>query len=305
MATIAMRDYLRRQHLELPAILALAVGGGAIGLGIVSVGGWGPSKLTHLAEFRLWLFLIAAQTSLWAIGAAVFLAPQLRLPVAGLSATARVPVVASVAATAAPLVAFFVYAKYTLDLHYPLPYHEWKILALSLIGMGVALLGVAQLALVKAALENEPASGTLADVERYLGLRTLLERVLAVEGAILGAAILSAGGLRNTVVAFHSHDQSSFPRDYVLVYGAYFTLLLALLYAPVYLRLLEVGRANVDAACKPEEPASPNWLPAYQKRKKLEEHLQLQLTTGASFRAGVAILAPLGSALVGLLIGAA
>ena len=251
------------------------------------------------------LFLIAAQTAVWAIGAAVLLAPQVWLPVAGLWATARIPVAATVAATAAPLVAFFVYVEFTLDLHYPLPYHEWKIFALSLVGMSVALLGVARLALVKVALENEPASGTLADVERYLELRTLLERVLAVEGAILGAAILAAGGLRNTVVAFHSHDQSSFPREYVLVYGAYFTLLLALLYAPVYRRLLEVGRANVDAACEPEEPTSPSWLPAYEKRKKLEEHLQLQLATGTSFRVGVAILAPLGSALVGLLLGAA
>ena len=91
----------------------------------------------------------------------------------------------------------------------------------------------------------------------------------------------------------------------MLFYGAYLTLLLALFYAPVYLRLLEAGRANLDAACKLEEPTSPTWADTYDKRKKLQEHLQLEVTTSASFRAGVAILAPLASALVALLLGTA
>jgi len=304
MATIATEQQVRRRHLELPVLIALAVLGGAIGLAVVRVNGMGPKTFTHSGEFRLWLFLIAAQTALWAIGAAVLLAPQVRHPLDGLLSVARGSVAASVLFAAVPLAGFVVYASLRSTLRYPLPDHQWKILVLSLIGAAVALLGVAELALVKVALQNEPAGGTLADIERYLDLRTLLQRVLAVEGAILGAAILASGALRNAVVAY-TKVQSSYPREYVLLYGAYFTLLLALLYAPVYLRLLEVGRANVDAACKPEEPASPAWLPAYEKRKKLEEHLQLEVATSASFRAGIAILAPLASALVGLLLGTA
>jgi hypothetical protein len=91
----------------------------------------------------------------------------------------------------------------------------------------------------------------------------------------------------------------------VLLYGAFFTLLLAVLYAPVYRRLLEQGRRLVDAVCPVPEPVSAEWSAAYEKRRKLEELLQLQLTTSASFRAGIAIAAPLGSSIFGLLIGAA
>jgi hypothetical protein len=76
-------------------------------------------------------------------------------------------------------------------------------------------------------------------------------------------------------------------------------------YAPVYRRLLEVGRANLDAACPDIEPASPEWLAAYEKRQKLSQHLQLEVTTSASFQSGIAILAPLASALVALLLGTA
>lgn len=103
------------------------------------------------------------------------------------------------------------------------------------------------------------------------GLATVLQRILGIEGAI---------------------------------YGAFFTML-ALVYAPIYFTLLQVGRANVDAACKMAEPASTTWLATYEKRRKLEEHVQLEIATSASFRTGVAILAPLTSALVALLLDAA
>src|SRR5919204_2007616 len=304
-ALIAVHHHVRRKQLELSALIALAVFGAAIGLGIVSVDGWASKhKLTHSGEFRLWLFLIAAQTALWAIGAAFLLAPEVRRPVEDYWVAARRHVVASVVAAAIPLVAFVAYASLSSHLDYPFPDHPYKVLALSLIGSCVALIGVAELALVKFALESGHAGGRSADVKRYLALRALLQRVLTVQGAIVGAAALSAGALRNAVVAYTGH-KSSFPREYVLLYGAFFTLLLAVWYTPVYLKLLEVGRANLEAACPLEEPKSPGWLPAYEKRKKLEEHLQLEVATSASFRAGVAILAPLASALVALLLGAA
>lgn len=328
METVAILDESQRKHFELPALIAIAVAGGATGFGIMSIGGL-PEDGTDLfgnefrqsGEFRMWLFLITAQTALWAVAGALLLAPEMRRPLRGLWPDARGPVIASVAATAVPLVSVVTAVSLHSQLDYPLPWHSYKVLALSLVGIGVALIGVAELAFVKFALEHSPPErGKAKDIERYLELHTLLQRVLAIEGAIIGAAVLATGGLRNAVVAYHgffTQDQlqppgsfplqppTSFPREYVLMYGAFFTLLLAMLYVPVYLRLVEVGRRNVEAACTSEEPASEAWLPAYEKRKKLEELLQLEMATGASFRAGVAILTPLGGALVALLLGAA
>jgi hypothetical protein len=330
MTTIAMQQEVGRKHFELPALIAIALVGGAIAFGILSVGGLPENgtmpfghRFRESGEFRMWVFLIVAQTALWAVAATVLLAPEMRRPLAGLWPEARIPVAASVIATGVPLVSIVAVASLSSSIEYPLPAHQWKVFALSLIGAAVALVGVAELALVKFALQHDsPRGGTAEDIKRYLALRTLLQRVLAIEGAIIGAAVLATGALRNAVVAYnpslakfikynpgfaqtHHLHTSAFPRELVLMYGAFFTLLLALLYAPVYFRLLEVGRANVDRACKAEEPASAAWLPAYEKRKKLEEHLQLEIATSASFRAGVAILTPLAGALVALLLGAA
>jgi hypothetical protein len=292
----------RKGRLELPVLVALALVGAAIGLGVVSVEGWGPARFTDSGQFRMWLFLIAGQTALWAIAAASLLSAQLAETLAGLWSDARGAVVASVVSVGIPLYGFVAFASFRSPIHSPLPAHRWKLFGLETLGTTIALLGVAQLALVRTALETQATGGTSTDVARYLELRSVLQRVLMIEGAILSAAVLVAGAFRNAVIAY-THHQGSYPREYVFIVGVYFTLVLTLLSAPVYRKLLEVGRANLDAACPPVEPASPEWLAVHEKREKLSQHLQLEVTTSASFRAGLAILAPLSSALVALLLG--
>jgi len=251
----------------------------------------------------LWLFLIAAQTALWAIAAAALTTVQIRKSLERAWPDARGAVVAYVVAAAVPLYGFVAYASLRTHISDPLPDHRWKLFALETLGTTIALIGVAEFALVKVCLHKEAARGTAADIARYVDLRSLLQRVLTIEGAILGAAVLAAGALRNAVIA-HTHEQSAYPREYIFIVGAYFTLILALVYAPVYLKLLQVGRANLDTACPLVDPASRKWLAAYEKREKLGQYLQLEVTASASFRAGIAILAPLTSALVALLLGA-
>lgn len=308
--------------------MVLALIGGAIAFAVMAANGMGPAEFTSLGEFHLWLFLLAIQTSLWAICTAVLLAPQVRTTLGGLWADARFAVLASVVVTALPLYGFVLYATFVGSLSYPLPDHRWKLLVLNSLGTAVALIGVAEIALVKAALQKQSISGTSADVGRYLDLRALLQRLLVVEGAILGTAILVAGGLRNTVLAnnpliiannarmkghavvshaviANSGAVSSYPREHVLMIGAFFTILLALLYAPVYGKLLDVGNAILDATCAAREPASPDWAAAYDRRVKLANYLQLGVSTSDSFRAGIAIFAPLTSALLALLLGKA
>ena len=153
------------------------------------------------------------------------------------------------------------------DVKNPLPDHRWKLFGLYTLGTTIALIGVAVFALIKVCLQEGGVRGTAVDIARYIHLRRLLQRVLTIEGAILAAAVLSAGALRNAVIS-STHHQSAYPRELVFIVGAYYTLILALLYAPVYAKLLEVGRANLDAACPLVEPASPEWLAAYRKARK-------------------------------------
>jgi hypothetical protein len=295
----------RRDHLELPATIALALGGGIAGYVVMSIDGLGPHKLSETGEFRLWLFLISTQTALWSLGAAVLVGLLRSSPLADVASPARRKVSWAVGSTAVPIVGFVVAASLRSKLEYPIPHHQAKVIVVSLLGAAVALVGVAALARIDFALRHETFEPTKEGVDAYLRLHAVLQRVLAVEGAILGAAILASGALRNAVVAYHDHDNASFPREFVLLYGTYFTLVLAVLYAPVYRRLLETGRRLVEAAFPAEEPTSPDWPTVYDRRKKLEELLQLQIATSTSFRAGLAITAPLASSIVGLLLGAA
>jgi hypothetical protein len=294
-----------RERLELPAIIALAICGGGVGYSIVRVGGLGPSEFTTTGEFRLWLFLNTAQTAMWAL-ATVALVRLLRSRALAASAQeARSSVMWTVAVASVPTVGFTLAALAQSNLSYPLPHHDAKLLVLNLLGSAVALAGVAVLARVHFALRHDAFEATAAGVSDYLRLRAVLQQALAIEGAILGAAILAAGALRNVVVAWHNGDDSTYPPEYVLLWGTFFTLLLALLYAPIYRRLLETGRRLVESSCPLEDPTSPDWLAAYEKRKRLEELLQLGITTSASFRSLIAITAPLASSIASLLIGAA
>lgn len=283
-------------------LIVLAMVGAAVGFGVVRLGGVGPKKFNGTGEFRLWLFLIATQTAIWAIGAVILLSPRVIDTLGGLWSQGRRAVVATVLAAALPLYGFVLAVALSSFVTDPLPGHRWKLLVLQAIGTAIALLGVAEFALVKVGLQCQATGGTSADVARYLELRSLLQRVLAVEGAILAVAVLAAGALRNAVIA-STHLEGSYPREYIFIVGAYFTLVLALLYGPVYRKLIEVGNANLDAACPAVEPASPEWLATQEKRDALGNYLQLEVTASDSFRAGIAILAPLASALVALLLG--
>jgi hypothetical protein len=305
MSTGAARDEPPvAERFQLPAIIALAVVGGAVGFGVISIGGFGSEELTEKGQFHIWLFLICAQTALWTLGAAVFFDLLRTSPLVEVASEARPTARWATVAVAVPVLGLVLAVAVGATLDYPVPYRSEKVTSLSVAGVCVALVGVVALARVHVALRHRTPA-TKAGIDAYLELRAVLQRVLAVEGAIIGAAILASGALRNAAVAYHGGDNSAFPREDVLIYGAYFTLILAVIYAPVYQRLTATGKRLLDEACPAAEPSAPDWTASYDKRKKLEELLGLQLTTSGSFRAAVAITAPLSSSIVGLLLGAA
>lgn len=309
MATIAIAHDERERSLGLPALIGVAMLGTGIGIGVASIGGWGPRRFWHSGSFDLWLFLIALQSALWAVAVAV-LAAQFKQLSNGHWPAARRRVTLDVVAAAVPLLTFGAVVATHSGLHYPFTWHQEKMTAFTVIGASVALFGFAEFALAKYALDKEPANGTLAATGRFLEIRRLLEKVLSIEGAILAGLILATAALRGAINGYWltSHHVTTsqvppFPRQYVLIYGAFFTFLLALIYAPVYLRVLRAGRANVDEACKPVEPSSPEWVEVQEKRDRLAAHLQLSASASPTLRTAGAILAPLAGAFVGLLFG--
>jgi hypothetical protein len=181
----------------------------------------------------------------------------------------------------------------------PLPGFHTKILLLSVLGTAVALLGVIGITLAYAALDDlfpENASFDQHDLENLLRLQWQLRRLLLLDGAIIGAAVLSSGALRHALLVYYNTYEPkagfSFPQEYVLPYGAFFRA------ARARLRT----RLRTTTQRRPPLPRQRRTAPIPPRRKleqrlrqtpKLEELLQLQLTTSASFRTGVAILPPL------------
>jgi hypothetical protein len=292
-------------------IILFAVAGAVVGFAIFYVDwpfGAEASPFTATGQYRLWVLIICAQTALW--GAA-------SIPIwASIRAySAHWPGHKREIATAVGLLALLVLGfvivsalRSGLRLDYPLPHHRWKVGLISVLGSIVALAGAVGVVLVHSALGSVPTRGRSGadQIGDFLRIRADLHRLLTIEGAILGAAILSTGALRNAILAY-GHDANrtySFPPEYVLLYGAYFSAVLALLYAPTYSRLLSVGGQLRDSFFPLQSPRMETWSDWYDKRKRLEELLKLEVTAGESFRTGVAILTPLASGLVGLLLHA-
>ena len=135
----------------------------------------------------------------------------------------------------------------------------------------------------------------------YLRLRGDLRRFLDTAAAIIAAATLSTGGLRAAVVA-KVHD-AEFPPEYVLYYGAFFSLLLALVYAPALLACRATGRRLADALLPLPATAPESWAGWHADRGALEALLELDAATSKGMRTGLALIAPLLGSAIGLLLG--
>jgi hypothetical protein len=300
-----------------PAILLIAALGAAVGVATIYVDWPFPEKtdaFTSTGEYALWAFLFTVQTALWALALIPFLASLEELWRFG---RWRRTIVITLSAAVA--VAAFLAATWGAELDSPLPNHEWKLRLIVSVGAAVALVGGLGMALVhdgalrlaEAPLDDE--SARRAAIGEYLLLREHLQRLLAVEGAIIGAAVLTTAAMRNAILAYADKvmdkpwqfppgtDVPTFPAEYVLIYGATFSILLALLWAPIYARLVAAG-ARLRADAVGEEPApGESWLDWYGRRKQMDGVLGLEASALANFRAGVAILTPLASGLLGIL----
>jgi hypothetical protein len=89
----------------------------------------------------------------------------------------------------------------------------------------------------------------------------------------------------------------------VLAYGAYFTLLVALIYLPVFVALREAGFRFLNQIYPVLPITSSIWAEQFTKRQTLERALRLEATAEQSLRSGLAILAPLIGGGVSVLLG--
>jgi hypothetical protein len=188
----------------------------------------------------------------------------------------------------------------------PLWGHTPKIRVLTVIGglvVGVpALSGIALVQRQASERAREPIGED--DVAAALEARSRILRFLSVAGAVIGLAVLAAGALRKATVPDFVAGRE-FPQEGILLYGAFFTGLLLLVYGPAHAALKGLGVRIRDHYFPLSEMPAPGadsfkgWL---DRRATLETLLQLSVSPAQQLQASLFILAPLLSAVITALV---
>jgi hypothetical protein len=187
---------------------------------------------------------------------------------------------------------------------FPLAYHQQKMNIFYSAGFLCVLLpGALAIWLLRCALaaEFQEISPEARNIRGYLRYREQLQRFMLVLGLGVTLFTLATGALRQALIAAEVTTAEAFPVIFVLMFGGYYTILLAVLYLPAYAALLEAGRRLRDAYCPLPELDNPEWDKALAKRKALEEVLQLQVSFQQGLSASLTILAPLLSGFLSVL----
>jgi hypothetical protein len=251
--------------------------------------------------FLIWAVLLCAQSALW-----VALAPttvqSLRSLYSEVGPDRRL--IVGLVLTAIAIVALVVgfehfFSPYVPD--YPLADHRTKLGVLTGAGFLVGLSALVGIWLVEAAIERRRADNSMEALAEYLRLRDDLRRFLDTAAAIIAAATLSTGGLRGAVAA--NVPRADFPPEYVLYYGAFFSLLLVLAYAPALLACRATGRRLADALLPLPATEPESWADWHADRGALEALMELDAATSKGMRTGLALAAPLLGSVLGLFLG--
>jgi hypothetical protein len=125
---------------------------------------------------------------------------------------------------------------------------------------------------------------------------------LAVLALVVSASVVNAGGQRRAFLATGTRPQD-FPPEWVLLYGAIFTGISLLLYAPVFVAWRSACRRFVDDVCPLPADARPteDWVAS---RTRLVQVLGADTSVAKTATAAFGILAPLATSVPAVVIPA-
>lgn len=314
------------------ALIAIGVAAAAVAWIIVFWGYWSGLGVDWSAaqkdfvrdgQFLLWLVLILAQAAAWPIAIilvvptiiAIIRAPDPPRPPGrwgeiGLSAAVFV-----IAALAVALL-----GALGPDLPDWLPAYEWKLVLLSCIGIGAALvpaIGIwkAQVALRQLLREVGDAVPNKRQLDRLLHLRSALTLFLGLLGTLLSLAVVAAAAQRQAVQAFGKRTNADydvdtvFPTHYVTLYGLLLSVLVVLAYVPADLTLRSIVTKFRDKvvpmADLPANPSDPNGFDPWQKRvgqrQAFADAVGPSAALSTSLTTAIVVLTPLLASLTGLI----
>lgn len=149
-----------------------------------------------------------------------------------------------------------------------------------------------------------PSESPPAAYAEFIALHTRLreqsQRYLAAIGLIVTLVTLTTGANRDVGIALMLNP-NRLPTTVVLTYGLYFTVVVALIYAPTFLSLVRSGmdlRDRLYPICQVDTLAE-----TMAKRKSFEDNMQLNIGLQQSLSTGLIILAPLLSGVLTAFLG--
>jgi hypothetical protein len=187
---------------------------------------------------------------------------------------------------------------------YPLPHSLEKFAVILAIGFITTILPAAVgIWLIRAGLRVvfNKIQPDEEHIQQYLRFRDQLQQFISILGTVIGLATLATGAARKGLIAWGASVEA-YPLTIVLVYGAYYTVIVALVYIPTYSSLVEIGRGLLEAFFPKSSPKSGNWTDMYAKRRDLEELLQLRTSVQHNLQSSVAVFAPLLSGILAALL---
>jgi hypothetical protein len=179
---------------------------------------------------------------------------------------------------------------------YPLAHHMSRLDTLTVLGLGALSPGASAIWLMRQRLlavrQREPAGwpDMAHRARELLAIQDMLARLLLGLGLAVGAATLATGALRNAVIAYLPGPVTAkqFPPAGPLLYGAFFTAVLAMIYFPTYDELQRTAHRLVEIAYPVDWQDGPDhsW---FGGRRDFADLLKMERGPLQAFRSGVAI----------------
>lgn len=194
----------------------------------------------------------------------------------------------------------------------PLAYAPLRVYIYEAVVLFSSAPSAAGLWMIRRRLSSLQTVASRSSAELLLGLDCLLafrsrsQQFLGMLSAIVATSVFQTSALRNAEVGSRVVKANQFPSEFVLLYGAYFALAVAVVYLPSELKLMEVGRklqnmaANQLAMRSRTTTGSPveHWLDRAVQRSRIGQALGLDVPFLARLQTSLGIFAPLLASII-------
>lgn len=151
--------------------------------------------------------------------------------------------------------------------------------------------------------EEAGAERLSEDLGRYQQLRSQLERFLGFAAADIGLSILTFGALSSMLGEPAAGEPEFLPEGSLMLFGVYFTWLLAIIYLPIRKRLNDVGNALAEEVLQQSVVKRATWKQWLDERQALRTWMGLQGSALQDLQQGLFVLAPLLAGISSLAFG--